>query len=158
MNAQQNFVSPESLQRKHESQNPSIGGILIGAGLVVLLIVGCLAIIWRTIGRLAENRPLDTTVAARGIMTAPDLQMLRRFPKPNLQLDPHDDLTALRAREDAELNGYTWVDRSNGVVRIPIDRAMDLIAQGRLPVRPANATARTGKSSLELIQERSKER
>jgi hypothetical protein len=40
-------------------------------------------------------------------------------------------------QEDATLNSYAWVDRAAGIVRIPIDQAMDLVAASGLPVRPA---------------------
>jgi hypothetical protein len=53
------------------------------------------------------------------------------FPAPREQPNPLADLTALQARENAELNSYGWVDRSNGVVRIPIDRAIELLTQPR---------------------------
>ncbi len=33
----------------------------------------------------------------------------------------------------ADLRGYGWVDRNKGVVSLPIDRAMDLVAQRGLP-------------------------
>ena len=39
----------------------------------------------------------------------------------------------LAARKEQELGSYGWVDRDRGVVRIPIDRAMDLVEQGRKP-------------------------
>ena len=38
------------------------------------------------------------------------------------------------------LGSYDWVDQKNGVVRIPIDRAMDLVAQRGLPVVSQSAT------------------
>jgi hypothetical protein len=44
----------------------------------------------------------------------------------------------MRAAEDKILNGYGWVDREHGVARIPIDRAIDLLAQRGLPARPQN--------------------
>ena len=40
-----------------------------------------------------------------------------------------DDLHDLHAAEDAVLNSYGWVDRQAGIVRIPIARAMELLAQ-----------------------------
>jgi hypothetical protein len=40
-----------------------------------------------------------------------------------------DDLKNLRTQENEELNGYKYIDRNNGVVQIPIDRAMQLLAQ-----------------------------
>jgi hypothetical protein len=60
------------------------------------------------------------------------------------QLEPvSNDLLSLRAREDAQLHSYGYIDRSRGVVRIPIERAMELLAQeaaaGKLfyPTKPA---------------------
>jgi len=45
-------------------------------------------------------------------------------------------LKQLRATEDAILTTYGWVDREKGIVRIPIDRAIDLLATRGLPTRP----------------------
>ena len=42
--------------------------------------------------------------------------------------DPPADLARLRAEEDARLHGYALVDPARGVVRIPIERAMELVA------------------------------
>ncbi len=58
-----------------------------------------------------------------------------QFPEPRLQTAPQVDLAALRAREDAELNTYGWIDRQAGVVRLPIEQAMNLVAQHGLPLR-----------------------
>ncbi len=40
-----------------------------------------------------------------------------------------DDLLALRAKEDAELNSYGYIDRAKGKVRLPIRRAMELLVK-----------------------------
>jgi hypothetical protein len=62
-------------------------------------------------------------------------QLTQTFPTPRLQGDDGNQDTAdLHAREDLLLDNYSWVDRSKGTVRIPIDRAMELIAQRGLPV------------------------
>ena len=58
-------------------------------------------------------------------------------PEPRLQIHPVQDLHDVRAREEAVLNSYAWVDEKNGVVRLPIARAMELIAQRGLPARAA---------------------
>jgi hypothetical protein len=60
----------------------------------------------------------------------------RQPPLPRLQLNPPQDLRALRAAEDAVLHSYAWVDRAAGVVRIPIERAMELTLERGLPARP----------------------
>jgi len=41
------------------------------------------------------------------------------------------DLQALHAREDTELNGYQYIDRDKGIVRLPIRRAMELLERER---------------------------
>jgi hypothetical protein len=57
-------------------------------------------------------------------------------PEPRLQSAPVLDLQAIRAAENQVLNSYGWVDPQKGVVRIPIARAIDLLAQRGLPSRP----------------------
>jgi hypothetical protein len=49
-------------------------------------------------------------------------------PFATLQDTPQDDLRKYRRSKAAELEGYRWVDRSGGIVRIPIERAMELVA------------------------------
>jgi len=56
-------------------------------------------------------------------------------PSPALQVTPARDLRQYLDSQDAVLNSYGWVDQKAGVVRIPIDRAMDLLLQKGLPVR-----------------------
>ena len=59
----------------------------------------------------------------------------KSFPQPQLQENEVLDLKAIRAEEDRVLNGYAWVDPEKGVVRIPIERAMDLLAGRGLATR-----------------------
>jgi len=57
------------------------------------------------------------------------------FPQPQLQQTPIPDLKTFHADEDKVLNTYGWVDPQKGIVRIPIDRAIDVLAQRGLPAR-----------------------
>lgn len=50
-------------------------------------------------------------------------------PPPRLQTDPSKDRVALHAEEERQLTGYGWINRNAGIVRIPIERAMELIVQ-----------------------------
>ena len=50
-------------------------------------------------------------------------------PPPRLQIDEAADLALYRRRETALLNSYGWIDRDRGTVRLPIERAMELVAQ-----------------------------
>jgi len=62
-------------------------------------------------------------------------QETRLPPEPRLQTDPRADLQELRAHESSMLSTYGWVDKSTGVVRIPIDAALKLTLQRGLPAR-----------------------
>jgi hypothetical protein len=57
----------------------------------------------------------------------------KAFPEPRLLKNEALDLGKFREAEDKVLNTYAWVDQSKGVVRIPIDRAIDIVAQKGLP-------------------------
>ena len=48
---------------------------------------------------------------------------------PFLQLDPPRQKFDLQAAEDQVLTTYDWVDREQGLVRIPIDRAIAILAR-----------------------------
>lgn len=62
-------------------------------------------------------------------------QMTQSFPTPRLETDDgNQDLADLHERENLLLEHYSWIDRGQGKVRIPISRAMELIAQKGLPV------------------------
>ncbi len=62
-------------------------------------------------------------------------QEQRLPPEPRLQVNPRQDMTDLRAHENQELQSYEWVDKNAGVVRIPIERAMQLVVERGLPTR-----------------------
>jgi hypothetical protein len=82
----------------------------------------------RTLGSLASNPQLQNKMAA----------MTQNFPTPRLQTDDgNQDIADLHAREDLLLDNYSWADQSKGKVRIPIERAMEIVAQSGLPVAPA---------------------
>ncbi len=106
-------------ERRHEPEGTSPRGTMIGAILFLLslaLILICIRGVfrwYRTLlpGRVPGNAPTQ-------LATSPVQPWL----------DPVGDLAQLRQREDERLNTYAWVDRDPGVVRIPIERAMELLA------------------------------
>jgi hypothetical protein len=67
--------------------------------------------------------------------------LTQRFPSPRLQTDDgNQEIADMHAKEDLLLENYSYVDRGKGTVRIPIERAMELIAQRGLPVAPTSTT------------------
>jgi hypothetical protein len=61
------------------------------------------------------------------------------FPKPVLEYSEKTQFIKELATQDDTLASYDWVDQKAGIVRIPIDRAIDLVAERGLPVLPAGA-------------------
>ena len=55
------------------------------------------------------------------------------FPSPRLQDDDVRDMNMMRASEDKLVHGYTWIDKNTGAVRIPVERAMEVLAERGLP-------------------------
>jgi hypothetical protein len=65
----------------------------------------------------------------------------RQPPEPRLQERPTADVSALRAEEHEILTSHGWVDERRGVVRIPIEDAMRILAQRGLPLTAARSAA-----------------
>ena len=74
-------------------------------------------------------------------------QMTSTFPEPRLDIDDGNQATAdLHAREDLLLNNYSTAPGQAGSIRIPISRAMEIIAQRGLPVN-----AQAGAAVVEMV-------
>jgi hypothetical protein len=87
----------------------------------------------RQLGNMPSNPELQNKMA----------EITQTFPTPRVQTDEgNQDVADLHAREDLLLNYYSWANQSQGKVRIPIARAMELIVERGLPVAPAVETAR----------------
>ena len=56
---------------------------------------------------------------------------------PQLQVNPRQDWLRFRAEQEHSLESYSWEDRDAGIVRVPIERAMELLLQKGLPVAPS---------------------
>jgi hypothetical protein len=116
---------------KHERRDVSIRFMAyVVAGLSLLTLAG-MGVSWWYLGAVQEEeraaeRPVPPLAA-----TLPEVP-----PEPRLQVTPAADLATVREREDAILNNYGWIDRKSGLVRIPIDRAIEVLAERGLPARP----------------------
>ena len=111
------------------------GVVSFGIGLALTMIV-VLGLVWLLVahwksGQIARDPPPSPIAEAR----APRLP-----PGPRLQSSPVLDMEELRAREDSVLTSYGWVDRQAGIVRIPIDRAVELLLEKGLPAPPPAET------------------
>jgi hypothetical protein len=82
--------------------------------------------------------PMATPQADTRTVTPENTQT---FPQPRLEENERMQLRPFIEDQDRKLATYDWVDKSKGTVRIPIDRAMELIVQRGLPVRPQGASS-----------------
>jgi hypothetical protein len=113
----------------HEESDVNIRAIFGFAGGLLLVTVVVGVAVWGLF-LLFERR--EARVSGPSLPLATEV---REPPEPRLQVTPREDAAAFRAQEDAILNGYSWVDRDAGLVRIPIAEAMRLTVQKGLPVR-----------------------
>ena len=69
---------------------------------------------------------------------------------PMLQVDDVRDMDAMRKSQNAQIDQYQWMNKGTGSVRIPVERAMDLIVERGLPnvpMLPAGKQAAAGKAA-----------
>lgn len=126
---------PEATARpEFEEQDASARAVtLVGLGFLVVLglvIVGTTVFFFVLTGTGPQLQVPPPGVA---ISASPPTPLP---PLPRLETQPGQTLNAIQAQDDVILNSYTWVDRAHGIVRIPIDRAMTLVAEQGLPTRP----------------------
>jgi hypothetical protein len=88
---------------------------------------------------LVTNAPEDTRHIPPQYDGNYEKFLKENFPAPQLEIDERNQLDKIRKDEERTLATYDYIDKSAGTVRIPIDRAMDLIAQRGLPTREESA-------------------
>ena len=111
-------------EQQHESQEPELRGLLVAGAVISVAIAIAIGVGLWLVGFFGGfERPL-----ARA----------EHNPMPAPQLEPHPlaDRHRYDAQQRAKLSAYQWVDRNAGIVRIPIDRALELIAQQGGPMAP----------------------
>ena len=126
--AEQHEVNPGV---HHEESDVDIRAIL-GFGAALIAVAAAVHILIFGLFGFFERREGVKVPAAYPLAAA---EGHREPPEPRLQTDPRQDMADLRAREDDRLGSYGWVDKNAGIVRIPIDAAMQLTLERGLPAR-----------------------
>ncbi len=102
--------------------------VLLLALLLVMLLMHWLLVLFE-----AESTPV---LAPEPRFAQTDI----RPPEPQIAADLPRQLKELRAENEETLSSYEWLDREKQVARIPIDRAIELLAEkGLLSAEPAVA-------------------
>ena len=111
----------------YEIRDANTSGILLFLALLATTVVLVLLFAWglfRQYSLSINNKPPDSPFT--GVREVPSA--------PRLQVTPREDLQRILADQQSKLETYGWEDRQAGTVRIPIERAMDLLVQKGLPV------------------------
>ncbi len=123
-------------ERMHQGGDVAASRIAaIASGLVAVLILVALAA-WGAMALFAGRREGIAEPAAAPPRIAP----------PRLQSVPGLELHAFRSEKEALVNGYRWLDRDRGIARIPVQRAMAILAaRGQNGNRQARDAEKQGK-------------
>jgi hypothetical protein len=132
----------------YERQDLEASGIIyffLGLAVVTLLCIVALRGAFVVLDRREKAleppvNPLVTNVPTDTRHIAPEYPQ-SAFPNPKLEEDERGQFNGILLNEEQTLNSYGWIDEKAGTVRIPIGRAMDLLAQRGLPVRPQTGIA-----------------
>jgi hypothetical protein len=121
----------EAQRRGHEARDIGFRQFLVlGIALIAVGIVGNLVLlpVFNMVQRRQEQSDVPPPPLARATQVPP---------RPHLQVAPELEWDQFLATQNETLTTYGWADESRQSVRIPIDRAMDLVLErGMLPVRP----------------------
>jgi hypothetical protein len=131
-------MNPE-LEFEHQDLRPrAVYAFLIGLALMGVLVFFVVWGLYDIIDAYQERHqpapnPLVKSEADTRIV---EPKTIESFPQPRLERNERLEINDFRLHEEQTLYSYGWVDRDTGLVRIPIDRAMELVAQRGLPTTP----------------------
>ena len=115
----------------HEESVVELRPIILFGVILVVMSALSFAVVWLMLDFLRINQARKDVP----LSTLADPQALP--PAPRLQVSPGQDLKQTRQTEDTVLSAYRWVDKDAGVVGIPVEQAIKILAQRGLPAREA---------------------
>lgn len=136
----------------HETRDVRVSGVVwFAVGLAVMLAAIALSLVglYHVFKQTHPSPDAASRLALHPQMIAP---------APRLQTNDAADLEKFRAAEEAQLHSYGWIDRSAGIIHLPIARAMELIAERGLPTRGPGAQDASGITSVQMQERKAAER
>lgn len=135
---------------EHEDLSPSgVIYFMVGLAVVVVIIYFIVFGMYRFLDcyEKAHQPPMSPMVTPQADTRTVTTEDTQAFPQPRLEKDEGMEFRKSIEDQDRKLATYNWVDKDKGIVQIPIGRAMDLIVERGLPVRPQDS--RLGNSRTE---------
>jgi hypothetical protein len=121
----------DNVEVVHEESDVNVSAIIrYGIGLLVIAAFLHLFLWWLqgTYSRQNERAQTQVYPLAAG-------QQDRLPPSPRFQENPQQELQDLLAKQKALLEGYGWINKDEGVARIPIEDAMKMVVERGVPTR-----------------------
>jgi hypothetical protein len=117
----------------HEENTVQLKPVILFAIILVLVSAFSFAGVWFMLDFLEKNQAKHDT------QLSPLADPNPLPPAPRLQVSSGQDLKHTRQTEDAILSTYHWVDKEAGVVGMPVEQAIKLLAERGLPTRSNGA-------------------
>jgi hypothetical protein len=115
----------KDLMKNHEEQRLNWEAVIWGTtGTVIFMILTFLFLMVVYIGFVKYESMNDS------VLTWKSAQKMT-FAGPRLQTSENADLKKFRAKEEETLNQYAWEDKFQGIVRVPVEKAMALLAEAK---------------------------
>ncbi|MBC8106273.1 MAG: hypothetical protein H7Z14_06755 [Anaerolineae bacterium] len=133
----------DALARGHEGTAVSVRWIVYTMSTLTVICVLTLVVCWsimKTFERWSSKRDPQPSPLASQKQPPPE-PWLQPSPPQGEPRQPWQDTESYRRREEERLNSYQVVDAKRGVVQIPVERAMQILAapSTRATTRPATS-------------------
>jgi hypothetical protein len=136
-NMDKSQVAP-AISPRYETRDANVRGVFTFLVVLSLVLISTALLSWgmfKYFSAAQGNRaPASPFAGARQLPAGPQLQV-----------NPREDLKRYRAEQEHALESYSWENKEDGTVRVPIERAMEMLLKQGLPVAPsASATGASG--------------
>lgn len=149
--------NPETSFEREDLSTRGVFVFMIGLSIVGLVIYFIIEGMYSFLDKyehaqMTTASPLVTSTGpAARVVTRQYMEKFKENGAPMLESDERGQFKDFLLKQEDELNSYGWIDQQAGVAHIPIERAMDLVVERGLPVRPvggneSNAAAPSAKA------------
>lgn len=116
----------------HETTDADLGGVGKTLLYTAIFVALCFVFVWFMYGVMRS----EGVSGDRGTSPAVPRQGDRRPPLPRLQVRPTDELAAFREQQQEALETWEWSNPEHTLARVPVGRALDMVAEHGLPEPP----------------------
>jgi hypothetical protein len=124
----------ETTQPGHERSDFNPAAVVLFGAVLAATIAAVVALSFFFMRFAAQREPSPQAAARERAAVAP-----------RLQVQGFNELREMREAENRVLNSYAWIDRKAGIVQIPVERAMEILAEKEGVRREARGAVREQK-------------